>query len=135
MPYTNKNYPTSMKNLKPEIKEKAIDILNALIDEKKMEEGLAIRTAISRAKDWAVNRGIDVPDSPSDKKVHGEDIHVVPREKGWGVKKENADRVSHIYNTKMEAVSKARNQARKKHTSLIIHRKTGDIQKRISYTK
>lgn len=56
MSYTKKDYPASMKNLTPEIRSKAIDILNALIDEEKMETGYAIPTAISRAKDWAANR-------------------------------------------------------------------------------
>ena len=42
-----------MKNLPAPIRDKAIEIANALLVEKNMEEGLAIAIAISRAKEWA----------------------------------------------------------------------------------
>jgi len=41
-----------MRNLPPLVREKAIDIANALLDEG-MEEGMAIRIAIAKAKEWA----------------------------------------------------------------------------------
>jgi uncharacterized protein YdaT len=53
MPWTKTNYPNSMKNLPAAVRSKAIEIGNALLGEGKMEEGIAIATAISRAKDWA----------------------------------------------------------------------------------
>ncbi len=135
MTYTKKNYPASMKNLIPDIRDKAIDILNALIEEEKMEIGYAIPTAISRAKDWAANRNKTVPPSPTDFKKHGEDVHVLPRENGWAIKKEKAERASAVFPKKMEAVSRAQNMAKKNKGSLIIHRKTGSIQNKISYTQ
>jgi len=58
MPWTKDNYPVSMKNLPDEIRNKAIEIANALLEEKNMEEGIAIATAISRAKVWAKNRDL-----------------------------------------------------------------------------
>ena len=53
MPWTEKNYPASMKNLPEQVRRKAIEIANALLEDKQMDEGMAIATAISRAKDWA----------------------------------------------------------------------------------
>jgi uncharacterized protein YdaT len=135
MPYTKKDYPSSMKNLTSEIRNKAIDILNALIQEGKMEIGNAIPTAISRAKDWAANRNKHVPPSPTDNKKHGEDLHVLPRKKGWAIKKEKAERASSVFEKKNEAVSSAREIAKKNNGSLIVHRKTGTIQSKISYTQ
>ena len=135
MTYTKKDYPVSMKNLKPDIRAKAIDILNALVEEEKMEIGYAIPTAISRAKDWAANRGKRVPSTPTDRKKHGEDIHVVPRESGWAIKKEKAGKASSVFSKKKDAVSRARSLAIKNNGSLIIHRKSGDIQSKTSYTK
>jgi uncharacterized protein YdaT len=44
-----------MKHLPPLVREKAIEIANALLDEG-MEEGKAIRIAISKAKTWAERR-------------------------------------------------------------------------------
>ena len=53
MPWTKKDYPDSMKNLDKKVRDKAIEIANALVDEEKMEEGRAIPIAISKAKEWA----------------------------------------------------------------------------------
>ena len=57
MPWTKTDYPVSMKNLPEAARNKAIEIANALLEEKNMDEGIAIATAISRAKDWAETHG------------------------------------------------------------------------------
>ncbi len=59
MPWTIDYYPASMRHLSPATREKAIEIANALLAEQ-MEEGMAIRVAISRAKQWAQRRGLPV---------------------------------------------------------------------------
>jgi uncharacterized protein YdaT len=41
-----------MRHLPPLVREKAIDIANALLAEG-MDEGMAIRIAIAKAKEWA----------------------------------------------------------------------------------
>lgn len=51
MPWNKKDYPDSMKNLTKPVKEKAIEIANALVDED-YEEGRAISIAIAQAKKW-----------------------------------------------------------------------------------
>jgi uncharacterized protein YdaT len=53
MPWTKTDYPDSMKNLDKKVREKAIEIANALVSEEKMEDGRAIPIAISKAKEWA----------------------------------------------------------------------------------
>ncbi|AOZ04362.1 hypothetical protein BKK81_33915 (plasmid) [Cupriavidus sp. USMAHM13] len=58
MPWRTDYYPNSMKNLLPEVREKAIEIANALLEEG-MEEGKAIRIAIAQAHHWAARRGVD----------------------------------------------------------------------------
>jgi uncharacterized protein YdaT len=57
MPWTSDYYPSSMRHLAPAVREKAIEIANALLAEQ-MDEGMAIRVAIARAKQWAQRRGI-----------------------------------------------------------------------------
>jgi uncharacterized protein YdaT len=52
MPWNPDYYPASMKNLPPGVREKAIEIANALLAGG-MDEGMAIRIAIVRAKQWA----------------------------------------------------------------------------------
>lgn len=135
MTYTKKNFPVAMKNLLPAIREKAIEILNALVDEKEMELEMAIPTAISRAKDWVANQGMPIPESDTDQKKHGEDIYVTPHDKGWAIKKEKSERASAIFKKKIEAVSKARSLAKRNHGSLIVQRNNGTIQSKISYNK
>ena len=52
MPWNLTYYPVSMKHLPPSIREKAIEIANALLAAGH-PEGQAIRIAIARAKQWA----------------------------------------------------------------------------------
>ena len=53
MKWTTTNYPVSMKNLPVEVRTKAIEIGNMLVNEKNMDEAIAIVAAINRAKIWA----------------------------------------------------------------------------------
>ncbi|MGF1570156.1 MAG: DUF2188 domain-containing protein [Nodosilinea sp.] len=55
MPWTYSDYPNSLKNLTPEVRHKAIDIANALLEEG-YEEGRAIPIATANAEKWAKNR-------------------------------------------------------------------------------
>ena len=57
MPWNELDYPRSMDNLPPVVRSKAIDIANALLAEG-YEEGLAIRIAIAKAKEWAARHGV-----------------------------------------------------------------------------
>jgi uncharacterized protein YdaT len=52
MPWTLERYPPAMEHLPERVREKAIEIANALLAEG-MEEGKAIRIAIAKAKEWA----------------------------------------------------------------------------------
>lgn len=56
MPWDSAHYPTSMKHLPAPVRAKAIEIANALLEEKGMDEGRAIRIAIAKAKEWAQHR-------------------------------------------------------------------------------
>lgn len=56
MPWRADYYPASMKHLPSGIREKAIEIANALLREG-MDEGMAIRIAIARARQWAAHHG------------------------------------------------------------------------------
>ncbi len=62
MPWSSGRYPSSMRRLELPVREKAIEIANALLREG-MDEGAAIRIAISQARLWAVRRQRGVPAS------------------------------------------------------------------------
>lgn len=139
MPWTKTDYPNAMKNLPIEVKEKAIEIANALLEETRMEEGIAIATAISRAKDWAANRGKPFEHTTDDSrttdiKKHGKDRYVIPHEDHrWAIKSEGSERVEKLFDNKDEAVHQARKEAREANASLTIQKRNGRVQQRISY--
>jgi uncharacterized protein YdaT len=139
MPWTRNDYPVSMKNLPDEVREKAIEIANALLDDRHMDEGIAIATAISRAKDWAVNHGKEIESKAADSrstdvKQHGEDRYVIPYGKDkWAIKNEGAERAEKVFDYKKEAVAQARKEARASNASLTIQKRTGKVQQRVSY--
>jgi len=56
MPWSEYNYPVSMKTLPSVVRNKAIEIANAILEEGRTDEGIAIATGISRAKAWAKNQ-------------------------------------------------------------------------------
>ena len=139
MPWTKKDYPASMKNLPGEVRNKAIEIANALLEESNMDEGIAIATATSRAKDWAANRGkeSEAPAGTSrktDVKKHGEDRYVTPHGDEWAVKKERGKK-QEIFSTKREAVKEAKLEAKASNASVTIQGKHGRIKQRESFNR
>ena len=137
MPWNKSNYPDSMKNLPAGVRNKAIEIANALLKDTSMNEGITIATAISRAKDWAANRGKptkrkDVDSKSTNVKKHGEDRYVTPAEGGWDVKRELGRRAEH-FDTKAEAVRAAKEKAREANAAVTIQGRDGRVQERISY--
>ncbi|WP_259014716.1 DUF2188 domain-containing protein [Emticicia fluvialis] len=56
MPWTKSDYPQSLKNFQAPVRNKAIEIANALIEDGR-DEGTAIAIATSKAEEWAKNRG------------------------------------------------------------------------------
>ena len=57
MPWNSEYFPRAMIHLRPAVREKAIEIANALLGEG-YEEGRAIRIAIAQAKRWARSRAL-----------------------------------------------------------------------------
>ncbi|MBI3771798.1 MAG: DUF2188 domain-containing protein [Gammaproteobacteria bacterium] len=64
------------------------------------------------------------------------DIHVVPhKDGGWATKKEGADRAGSKHDTQREAIDRARDQAKREHAEVVIHRQNGQIRDSDSYGK
>jgi uncharacterized protein YdaT len=61
MPWNEDRFPASMRRLDARVRRKAIEIANALLAEG-YEEGMAIRIAIAKAKEWAA-RHLDYRDN------------------------------------------------------------------------
>jgi uncharacterized protein YdaT len=54
MPWYNGDYPPSYKNQPLKLREKAVEIANALLEEGE-EEGIAIATGLKRAREYFEN--------------------------------------------------------------------------------
>ncbi len=54
--------------------------------------------------------------------------HVLPQGDEWVVKKEKSERASAKFDTKKEAVDKARELGKDPKTTVVIHRKDGTIE-------
>lgn len=62
------------------------------------------------------------------------DLHVTKRPSGdWQVKREGAERASSTHRTQAEAAEQARDQARREHVEVVIHRPDGRIRDSDSY--
>lgn len=66
MPWSEKNYPTSMKNLDPKVRAKAIEIANAILeDDRTQDEGRAIAIATAKAEEWVKDHPNEDPQKSS----------------------------------------------------------------------
>ena len=61
------------------------------------------------------------------------DIHVVPHNGSWATRKEGAQRVGHTADTQREAYGLAREQAKREHVEVVIHRPDGTIRNSNSF--
>jgi hypothetical protein len=59
--------------------------------------------------------------------------HVVPNGDKWSVRKTGASRASAVFNTRREAIERAREIARNQQAMLFIHGKDGRIKERIVF--
>jgi uncharacterized protein YdaT len=58
MPWDEHRFPAAMRRLPERVRWKAIEIANALLEEG-YDEGMAIRIAIAKAKEWAARHDAD----------------------------------------------------------------------------
>ncbi len=63
----------------------------------------------------------------------GKNQHVVPTEKGWGVKGANNTRITQGFDTQKQAIERAREIAINQKSELLIHGKNGQIREKNSY--
>ncbi|WP_163529131.1 DUF2188 domain-containing protein [Halobacillus ihumii] len=151
MPWDTKDYPSSFKSLDTVVRKKAIDIANAMIDEG-YDEGRAIPIATEQAKEWYENASQDEKQemsNKSDKELRNREKddqsssrpelldkgeHVVSHEDGWAVQAEDAKQPSDVFENKQDAVERAKEVAKNKGTSVIIHKQDGSIQDQTTYS-
>lgn len=142
MTWTEKDYPNSMKNLNPVVRKKAIDILNAMIEEGYKEDN-AIPISISQAKKWAedatmedkktlkkkdVTKHKDNPENTSSR-LQDRDVLVKYDHESlkWIVITDGAKRADSRHETKKEAIKRAKEIANNKDVKVKSYTKKGSM--------
>jgi uncharacterized protein YdaT len=120
MPWSSDDYPTSWKNQPKKVRDKAIEIGNALLSDG-MDEGRAIPIALSQAR-----KALDVD-------ADGADLWVTPADDGWRVKAEGEDRAIETFDRQDEAIEHAVDLAREHGLAVTVQGRDGQIRDRQSF--
>ncbi|GMA08640.1 hypothetical protein GCM10025886_17910 [Tetragenococcus halophilus subsp. flandriensis] len=150
MVWDMKDYPTTMKNLDSLVRKKAIDIANALLQDG-YPEGRAIPIATEQAQQWYDNASSEEKESfrqekPPQKsdshdtskrseKLIDADVKVNYSDKQWQVISKGAEKPSEVYDTKEEAIERAKYIAQNKETTLEIYKENGELQETRDFSK
>lgn len=121
MPWNKNDYPDSMKNLNKEVREKAIEIANSLVEDG-YEEGRAIPIAIDEAE--------KIGNTKND-----ENYQLMNQNDQWAIKKEGAERASKTFETKEEALKYGDDLLAKKQIQLKIYKKDGSLERTKKYSE
>lgn len=136
MVWTKDDFPSAFKNLKEEVRLKAIDIGNAMIADG-YKEGRAIPIAISQAKEWAEDAGKKDKEELKEKditkhkkesdgaRLQDRDVEVKYRkeEKQWEVRSKGAKQADSLYDRKKEAEERAREITKHRDGKVISYKK------------
>lgn len=133
--WTMKDYPNSWKNFDELERKKAIDIGNAMLKQGYKEENL-IPIATKQAQDWYKDATKDELDELKNKKITqhkkddsvnvdlmDNDVEVYFEDESWKVKTKGSKRASQTFDTKKEAVARAKEIAENKGSTVIAHKK------------
>lgn len=115
MPWSKNDYPDSFKNLNPAVRNKAIEIANALLRDG-YEEGRAIPIALDRARKSVEDDGEKVI------------FEIRAHDEGWQLKKKDSKKAILIEETKEDLMSEAKRYANKNNGELHIYTKDGSLE-------
>lgn len=114
MPWSQNDYPDSMKNLPDHVRNKAIEIANALLEER-YSEGRAIAIGIAQARKY-FEEDDDRPE-----------YHIEPNGTDWVLKKKDGTKAIMRENTKEDLLEKAKSYVNEHKGMLVIHKSDGAI--------
>lgn len=143
------DYPSTMKNLDELVRKKAIDMANALLQDGYPEDR-AIPIATKQAQRWYDNASPEEKESfrheASPKKTDQHDgakqnenlldtnVQVKYQDKQWQVISKGAKKPSETYDSKDEAIERAKYIAQNKETKLEIYKQDGQLQETRDYS-
>lgn len=117
MPWSTDDYPASLKNLNPKVRNKAIEIANALLDENYSEER-AISIATAKAHEYVEGK--------SEGRPHYE---VKPRDNEWIFRKTGSDHVLFKEDTKSALLDRAKKHVNEQDGILTVFHADGSHDK------
>ena len=115
MPWNKEDYPDSFKNLNPKVREKAIEIANALLKDG-MDEGRAIPIATEKAREYVGGS------------AEQEEYHVAVHSKGWQFKKASSDSAIFVEDTKQSLLDKAKPYVNERNGFLKVYHEDGSLE-------
>ncbi|MFD1205564.1 MULTISPECIES: hypothetical protein [Sporosarcina] len=116
MPWTRTDYPDSFKNLEPEIRNKAIEIANALLRED-YDEGRAISIATAKAREYVTGDDNDRP------------TYVAKaRDDHWVLMKKEGEKAIFKEETKNELLERAKPYVNAQNGVLAIYHMDGTLE-------
>lgn len=116
MPWNKNNYPPSFKNLEPAVKEKAIEIANALLRDG-YEESRAISIAMSKARESVHSNQQQRPK-----------YEVYSRDNDWILMKEKGEKPIYVEDTKQDLLEKAKPYVNKQNGILKIYHENDSLE-------
>jgi len=134
--YTMNDYPDSLKNLERLERRKAIDIINAMLEDG-YDENRAIPIGTEQAQDWyksasdddlkkLENKDLQKHDDDDDSRgpeLIDNDVEVYYEEDEWKVKTVGAKQASATYDKKQDAEKRAKEIADNRGTDVKVHNK------------
>lgn len=115
MPWNKNDYPDSFNNLNTDVRNKAIEIANALLKDG-MEEGRAIAIATEKAREYVTG---DNKQAVYYVKSHAD---------GWQLTKESSNKAIFDSETKDELLDKAKPYVNEKNGVLKVYHEDGTLQ-------
>lgn len=116
MPWNKNDFPDSLKNLEPDVRNKAIKIANALLRERN-DEGRAISIAIAKAREY-------VHGNTSNRPKYEEKS----RDEDWILMKENGRRAIFKEDTKEDLLQKAKPYVNEQNGTLAVYQADGSLE-------
>lgn len=115
MPWNKNDFPDSLKNLNDEVRDKTIEIANALLKDG-MEEGRAIAIATDKAREYV--------GGTSEQDVYYVNSHA----NGWQLTKKTGDRAIYVEKTKQDLLDKAKSYVNDHNGVLKVFHEDGSLQ-------
>ncbi|MBS4200150.1 DUF2188 domain-containing protein [Bacillus sp. FJAT-49732] len=119
MPWSKNDYPDSMKNLPGHLRNKAIDIANALVEDNK-DEARAIAIGIAQARKYYEDDNHERPE-----------YHVIADGEDWVLKRKDGKRAIRREDTKEDLIDEAKEYVKDHDGILFVHNKDGEVSQRL----